>query len=80
MSLVITVSLPPGGSARRKEADYPAQLARLVATILLEQRVRIVKDVHGVLEGDAVLPLVGPRFRRVPLEPNHPELSVTLNL
>jgi len=79
--LLITVSLLPGGSACRDEADYfipaffsngvghkqyshpsskterlPALLSGFVGAVLLEQGIRILKDVHGVLKADVVFP------------------------
>lgn len=43
--------------------SLPPQLAgSFIGAVLLEQRVRIVKDVDGFLEGDAVLALVRARL------------------
>jgi hypothetical protein len=48
----------------------PAHFAR-AAGVRLEKGVRILEDVHGVLKGDPMLPLVRPSLHGVPLEPKH---------
>src|SRR5437588_209066 len=49
----------------------PACFARLVDSILFEQSVRIFEDGHGVVECDAVLHFVDPRFHWGPFESKH---------
>ena len=52
----------------------PAYFSLSFGAVLLEQGVRIVKDVYGVLKS-APCPPAGPRFHQVPLEPNQPSTS-----
>src|SRR5271169_5038234 len=40
----------------------PTRLAHLVGHVLVEQCIGILKDVHGVLEGDAMFSPVDPRL------------------
>jgi len=53
-----------------KPDRLPSPLSAFRA-VLLEQGAGIVKHMHGVFESDAMFPLVGPRFHRVPLEIDH---------
>jgi hypothetical protein len=46
----------------------PARFSRRVGAVLLEKRIRILKDMHCVFKAHGVFLEVNSRFHRVPLE------------
>jgi len=54
------------------------QFASLDA-VLLGNGIRVIEDVHGILEADAVLPFVAPRLCLVPLELNHAQYRIIMS-